>query len=141
MMSAILVFFFSIAGIVALFGLKHLELRRGGVFVPEWRRRSDVQAEKLKELAAAAWMDLGKMPPEAVRFARFIVHEAALGFAALARLSERQAHRLADVVSHRRGFERRETRSEFLRKVAEHKNGRGQSESRSSDTELDESAV
>jgi hypothetical protein len=123
MIIAIIVFALSLAGIAALFALKHWETRRGSILVPEWRARADVQAEKLKELAAAAWMDLGKVPPEALRVARIMVHEAALGFAALARFSERQAHRLADMVSHKRGFERRETRSEFLRKVAEHKNG------------------
>jgi hypothetical protein len=49
-----------------------------------------------------------------------------LGFAAFARSSERQAHRLADLVSHKHGFVPRETRSEFLRKMSEHKNGGGQ---------------
>ncbi len=125
MIVAIGIFFFSLAGVAALFALKHWEMRRGSVFAPEWRLRADAQTEKLKELAFAAWMDLGKVPPEALRVARIMVHEAALGFAALARFSERQAHRLADMVSHKRGFERRETRSEFLRKVAEHKNGDG----------------
>ena len=119
------VFVFSLIGTATLFALKYWEGKRGNVFVPTVRQKADVQAEKFKELVIAAWFDLGKVPSEAFRTARIIVHEAALGFAALARFSERQAHRLADLVSHKRGFERRETRSEFLRKVSEHKNSNG----------------
>ena len=51
------------------------------------------------------------------------LHFAALEFAHLARQASRQAHRLADFVSHKRNFERKETRSEFLRKMTELKNG------------------
>lgn len=126
MIFAIILFFFSLVGVMALFSIKRLEMRRGSVFAPTVRARFDVKAEKLKELAGAAWMDLGKVPPEMVRVMRIMVHELALGFAALARFSEAQAHRLADMVSHKRGFERRETRSEFLRKVAEHKSDRSE---------------
>lgn len=127
---AIFVFFFSLVGIAALFGQKWREIRRGKALAPDLRSRADREAEKLKELAEAAWMDLGKVPPEALRLARVLVREMALGVAALARFLERQAHRLADFVSHKRGFERRETRSEFLRKVAEHKNGNGRLDTR-----------
>jgi hypothetical protein len=123
MVFAVIVFVFSLFGIAALFALKYWELRHEKVLAPDFRRKTDVRARQLKELAYAARADLVKLLPEIVRVARFIVHEAALGFAALARFSERQAHRLADLVSHKRGFERRETRSEFLKKVAEHKNG------------------
>jgi hypothetical protein len=48
---------------------------------------------------------------------------AAVGFARFARLASESAHRLADFVSHKRNFTRRETRSEFLKQVIEHKNG------------------
>ncbi len=115
----------SLAGISALFGLKYWEMRNGTTVFPEWRVKADAQAAKLKELASAAWLDLALLPPLMLRTARVVVHEAALGMAALARISERQAHRLADFVSHKRGFERRETRSEFLRKVGEHRQGNG----------------
>jgi hypothetical protein len=77
----------------------------------------------MKELLLAARVDLAKVPPELLRFSRIALHEAALGFAYLARLAERRAHRIADFVSHKRHYERRETRSEFLKKVSEGRNG------------------
>ena|SRR6185436_13173327 len=123
MLFAIIVFAFSFVGITGLFALKYWELQRERVVLPEFRRKNDMRAQRVKELAHAARVDLEKLLPEIVRVARILVHEAALALAALARFSERQAHRLADLVSHKRGFERRETRSEFLKKVAEHKNG------------------
>lgn len=122
---AIGTFFVSLGGIGVLFALKYWEMRRGAAFLPTVRARADVQAAKLKDLASAAWLDLAKIPPMTLRAVRVIIHEAALGMAALARTSERQAHRLADFVSHKRGFERRETRSEFLRKVGEHRQANG----------------
>ena len=121
MVFALIVFVCSLLGITALFSLKYWELSHGTVVAPEFRRRTDVRAQQVKELAHAARADLVKLVPEVIRTGRFIVHEAAIGFAALARLLERQAHRLADLVSHKRGFERRDTQSEFLKKVAEHK--------------------
>ena len=120
MVGAAIVFIVSLMGIAALFALKYRELRIGRVFFPELRRRSDVRAEQVRELAVAARMDLAKLIPEVIRMSRALIHEGALAFAALARFLERQAYRLADLVSHKRGFERRETRSEFLKKVAEH---------------------
>ena len=116
-----ILFALSLVGIIALFALKHWEMTRERILFPRLRARGDVRAEQIKELAFAARMDLAKLPPEALRITRILIHEGALGFAALARFLERQAHRLADFVSHKRGFEKRETRSEFLKKVAEHK--------------------
>ncbi len=123
MVFALIVFVFSLLGIAALFALKHWELRHEKVLAPDFRRKTDVRAQQVKELAHAARADLVKLLPEVVHFVRALVHEAALAFAALAHFLGRQAHRLADLVSHKRGFEKRETRSEFLKKVAEHKNG------------------
>ena len=80
-------------------------------------RASPLSCQHRSELAARK--DMQDLLPRAVLLSRFLVHEAALGIARAARYSERQAHRLADMVSHKRGFERRETRSEFLRKVSE----------------------
>jgi hypothetical protein len=125
MVFAGILFALSLLGIAALFALKRWEMARERVLLPHLRARGDVRAQQLKELATAARMDLAKIPPEAVRTARIMVHEGALAFAALARFLERQAHRLADFVSHKRGFEKRETRSEFLKKVAEHKTDNG----------------
>lgn len=117
------VFAGSLVGIIALFTLKYWELRRGTLLMPGIRAKLDGRALQIKELVSAARTDVSRLAPELVRFARRSIHEGALAFAALARTLERQAHRLADTVSHKRGFERRETRSEFLKKVAEHKQG------------------
>jgi len=122
MLAAGIIFGISLLGIIALFAVKQWELSHERVLIPSLRRRADIRALQVKDLAYAARKDLAKLPPQIILITRVIIHEAALGFAALARLLERQAHRLADTVSHKRGFERRETRSEFLKKVAEHKN-------------------
>lgn len=123
MVFATIIFVGSLIGIVALFGLKHWEMRREKLLVPAMRSELDRRAVQLKELMAAARVDLEKLPPIVMRLSRFAIHEAALGFAAMAHFAEREAHRVADLVSHKHRFERRETRSEFLKKVAEHKNG------------------
>ncbi len=123
MVFAAIVFGLSLLGIAALFALKHWELRYEVLVLPVLRRKADARAQQVKELAYAARADLAKLLPELVRAAHIAIHESALALAAFARFAEAQAHRLADLVSHKRGFERRETRSEFLKKVAEHKNG------------------
>jgi hypothetical protein len=122
------VFIISLVGLLALFGLKYAELRAGRTFAPSMRERLDVRALQLKELIIALRLDLVQVLPFFWKLLRFLIHELALGFAALARILEAQAHRLADLVSHKHRFERRETRSEFLKKVSEHKNGNGSSE-------------
>jgi hypothetical protein len=122
---AFIVFCISVVGIGGLFALKYREIKQGVVVAESFRLSADQRAHQLKDLLNAAQVDIARVPPEAVRIMRFLVHEAALGFAAFARMIETQSHRLADVVSHKHHFERRETRSEFLKKVAEHKNGNG----------------
>ncbi len=123
MFFAAAIFFVSIAGIVGIFVLKSRELRTNRVFAPSLREKMDIRALQAKELLAAARVDLAKLPPTLLHLSRFLVHELALGLAVLARMLEKQMHRLADLVSHKHRFEKRETRSEFLKKVAEHKNG------------------
>lgn len=118
-------FFGSLLGIAAIFCVKYWEQRHNRVLAPGLRERLDVRALQTKELLAAARMDLAQLPPALVRLSRFLIHEAALGFALLARIVEKQSYRLADLVSHKHRFEKRETRSEFLKKVSEHKNGNG----------------
>ena len=114
-------FFGSLLGIVAIFGLKYWEKRVGRVYAPAFRDKADVYATQLKELLAAAQMDLAKVPPALIRLSRFFIRETALGFAFVARIAEKQSYRLADLVSHKHRFEKRETRSEFLKKVSNHK--------------------
>lgn len=125
MVFAVIAFCISALGIVGLFFLKAREQRTNRVFAPAVREKIDTRALQAKDLLNAARADAAKLPPVIVRFTRFLIHEAALGLAALARMSERQLHRLADFVSHKHRFEKKETRSEFLKRVSEHKNGIG----------------
>ena len=117
------IFFLSFAGIVLLFVLKLREERTGRRFAPAWRDALDTEAVHIKGLLMAAELDLKKVPPLVVYWGHVVVHVAALEFARAARTASRQAHRLADFVSHKRNFQRRVTRSEFLKKMSERKNG------------------
>ena len=114
----------SILGIVFLFLVKAWEEKRGRVWMPEVRLTLDARAVELKELLHRAERELGKLGPTSIRVVRTLLHELALSLAALSRASERQAHRLADLVSHKRTFRRRESTNKFLRQVSEFKNGK-----------------
>lgn len=140
MLMAGIFFFASFLGITAMFSLKYWEQHNRRILAPRFRETIDVRALQFKELLTAARMDFAKLPPALVRLLRFLIHEAALGFAFLARIAEKQSYRLADLVSHKHRFEKRETRSEFLKKVSEHKNGGGSSEASTTGAELDERA-
>jgi len=119
------IFIISLAGMIALFALNIREARTGRYFAPEWRREVDKEALYLKELLMAADLDLKKVPPILSHSSHVALHFAALAFARLARNASRRAHALADFVSHNHNFERKETRSEFLRKMTELKSGGG----------------
>ena len=123
---AIIVFGVTLVAIAALFVLKRWEITRGRVLAPALRIRADHEALVLKNQLFHLRRNLARVAPIAVLYLRYLIHEGALGFASFARLSERQAHHLADAVSHKRTFVPRETKSEFLKKVSEHKNGGGQ---------------
>ena len=123
---AIMIFGISLIATASLFVLRYWETGSGRVIAPTLRVAADRQALQLKAKLFHIRLDLARIPPLAVLYGRYLVHEGALGFAAFARMSERQAHRLADMVSHKRTFVPRETRSEFLRKVSDHKNGEGE---------------
>ena len=120
---AAIVFFISLVLIVLLFFINIKEHKTGRYVVAEWRLAADREALQLKELMEAADLDIKKIPPFAAHIAHVSIHYAALEFAHLARQASRQAHRLADFVSHKRNFERGQTRSEFLKKMTELKNG------------------
>lgn len=120
---AIVIFGVSLIGIMVLFIVKHWEINAGRVIAPALRHRADEEAKNLKRHLFHIRVDLARIGPILVLYVRYLIHEGALGFAGFARLSERQAHRLADTVSHKRTFVPRETRSEFLKKVSDHKNG------------------
>ena len=120
---AIVVFGLSLIAIMSLFVLKQWETQSGRVIAPALRVKADHRAVELKAKLFRLRLDLARILPITVLYTRYLIHEAALGFAVFARASERQAHRLAEMVSHKRTFVARETRSEFLKKVSGHKNG------------------
>jgi len=124
MLVPVIIFLVALVGIIALLALKYWELRNQRVIFPRMREKADMRANNLKELMVAARLDLSKLPPAIVLMVRVLLHKGALAFASLARTGERQAHRLADMVSYKHRFERRETRSEFLKKVSEHKSSK-----------------
>jgi hypothetical protein len=120
---AIAAFTIALLLIIALFSLKSYEVRSNRVVMYEMRLRADEFAVDLKDWLLHMRDQLEQLPPMMAYLSRWLVHEAALGFAAAARLAESQAHRLAEVVSHKRSFERRETKSDFLKRVTEYKSG------------------
>ncbi len=121
---AIAVFALSLIGISGLFMLKMWETRTARDIAPEVRERADRAALELKRLIAHSQREARKLPPEILVLARTILHDAALGAAALARYLEKQSHRVAEKVSHKASFERRERSSDFLKNVSEYKNGK-----------------
>lgn len=122
MIVAYTVFFVSLAGLVALFGLKEWEMRSGRVFFPALRRKLDEWAFYVRDVMVVLKSDAEKIPPELVHLSRILVHEIALSLASILRFLALQAHKLAELVSHKRNFVRRAPRSEFLKKVIDHKN-------------------
>jgi hypothetical protein len=120
---ATIVFLLAFFGIIALFALKYWEFARRRAFAPGLRESADKQALHVKELMGALQIDLAKLPPLLLYAAQRTLHAAAVDFGHLMHWLGSQAHNLADFVSHKRNFQRGETRSEFLKKVSEHKNG------------------
>lgn len=118
-----IMFFLSLSGIIALFTLKYREEEHGRVFAPALKERGDAHALDLKDFIAQCRAEVATWPPRVLVALQVAVHRGALLFAAFARTLERRSHELADRVSHKHGFERRQTSSEFLRQVGEYKNG------------------
>lgn len=109
----------SVLGLSLLFYVKHWEERQARIFMPDVRLAADQKALELKALLQRGQSEFQKLGPTSLRISRTILHDLALYLAALSRASERQAHRLADMVSHKHRFERRETKSDFLKQVGE----------------------
>ena len=128
LMFAAVVFGLSLIAIATLFELKRREGKSGRGYFPALRERLDARALHLKDLMTAAQADIAKLPPEALHLSRVGIHVLALEAARLARFLEGQAHRLADLVSHKHRFVRRAPRSEFLKKVTEHKSEKDERE-------------
>jgi hypothetical protein len=121
MLLAAITFFITLAAIAALFYMKHWELSRERVLTPVVREQADSYALELKDMLARSRFEAGKIPPLLMLLTRFFIHEGALYFAQFSRFLERKAHELADMASHKHRFERRETRSEFLKQVSEYR--------------------
>lgn len=117
---AVIVFLLSLGGIFFLFLLKYWEGNRARVFFPSARLWTDARAIELKDWVLTMRGEAEKFPPLLLHYSHVALHESALGLAAFARYSERQLHRLADFVSHKRGFQRRESHNEFLKRITDH---------------------
>lgn len=124
-MFAIGTFLVSFVAIIALFAAKRWELKHERALTPRLRDKADNLAIKAHELVIALEADAQKLPPEVLHGSRVLLHRVALLTASFFRFLSIQAHRLADFVSHKHTFRRNAPRSEFLKKVLEHKNGEG----------------
>jgi hypothetical protein len=119
MMYGLIGFAIALLGLVGLFSLKYAEVRRGARYAPRVRERADSAALRLKSALFESRTTFVRLAPEVVHVVRMMVREVALGLASLARSVERGAHALADMVSHKHRFERKEPKNEFLKKVEE----------------------
>jgi hypothetical protein len=121
---AMIVFSVSLVGILVLFILKKIETNREARFVEGVRARADQGALVVKHWFQISEWYLERAPWFVSALTRYGVHIGALSFARLARTLESRAHQLADLVSHKHRFERRATKSQFLKEVGEYKNGK-----------------
>jgi hypothetical protein len=117
--AAMLVFGISLALIVLLFVLKRIEIGRGARFGERFRASADVGALRVKGWLEMSEWYLEQTPWFIGAITRYGVHVGALSFARIARTSAEYAHGLADLVSHKHRFERRETKSEYLKLVSD----------------------
>ena len=123
MIGAIITFGISLAAIIVLFILKHIEIKKSYIVAPTMRAAADRSALRCKALLRDLEMHVEQLPPRATKAFRSGLAVAAATFGSIAHRVGKESHRLADVVSHKHNFERSETRSEFLKQVTEHKNG------------------
>ena len=123
--AAVIVFFVSLFLVFVLFALKRVELARGARIAEPLRASADLGALRVKRLLSDVEERIENIPFFLSALVRYGVHICALSFARLARVGEREAHRLADLVSHKHRFERRETKSKYLKEVSGYKEGDG----------------
>jgi len=114
------IFFLACIGVTALFILRRWENEHGRVLLPGLHHEADLQALKLKMVLFARTRDVEKIVPFLFRLLQRGVRAAAIAFGHLAHWIGERSHALADLVSHKYRFERRETRSEFLKQVIAH---------------------
>ena len=123
-LTAAIVFGVSLLLLLTLFLVKRIEVNRDQRFAEGIRVRADMGALRIKKILVRGESYLEELPFFLGAVSRYLVHIGALSFAKLARASAKRAHQLADLVSHKNGFKRRETKSSFLREVSEVKNGK-----------------
>lgn len=126
MAGALVVFAGSLTGIVVLFALKAWEAKRGHRFVPGAREHLDAGALALKKKVNEGEAFLSRLPLIGSFFAYKFLETLTVLFARMARGASDAAHRLADFISHKHNFERKELRSTFIKTMIEHKNGLAQ---------------
>jgi hypothetical protein len=119
---ATVAFVSALMGLALLFVHKHREVRAGRVLLPTLREKGDEQALALKDFLAVCRTEAHTWPPKLVQLGREMTHRAILAVAVFARATERNAHALADRLSHKHEFKRRESANEFLRQVGDFKN-------------------
>lgn len=113
-------FFFALSGLIGLFALKRWEHAHDRTLFSDTRRSADDLALRVKEALIFGFRNISKLPYILWLLGRYGVHSAAVMFGHLAHAIGERSHALADMVSYKHRFERRETHSEFLKKVIEH---------------------
>ena len=124
-LTATIMFGASCVCILGLFLFKKIEEQKARVLFPKAHAAADRAAAACTRFLEQSERQLVQVPPVAVRAMRSVLAISAVSFGQIAERIARQSHRLADLVSHKHNFERRETRSDFLKQVTEHKNGNG----------------
>lgn len=114
-------FVFALVGIVLLFSLKYVESTSGKTLLPRARQTLNFRALGIRRAILLVVHTIEHFPAFMVAFSYATLHFLAVLVALGARTAEYQAHRVADFVSHKRKFQRRETQSTFLKEVTSHK--------------------
>jgi hypothetical protein len=119
MIPAAVTFGVSLFGILLLFVMKKVEVSRGALIGGSARDSADLFALRVKWVFLVIEWYLSRLPDFLFLLSRHAVRAGALYLARTARYAESQAYHLADFVSHKRNFERRETKSNYLKQVGE----------------------
>ncbi len=83
----------------------------------------DIKALELKNVLEHGREHFDRLQPILTDFLSALIHRGAITVAKGARIAETRAYKLADLVSHKQGFVQRQTQSEYLQQVTDHKNG------------------
>lgn len=112
------IFFGALAALISLFLLRYFEERRGMRFAPRMRRSLDRLARIIKAIALVLSDMLEHVPQIVSYLLRALAVSIVRRFAHMTESLSRAAHSVADMVSYKHRFERRETRSDFLKKMS-----------------------